>query len=84
MRVGFLTREQRDCFGRYVDTPSREQLERYFYLSNEDREAIQTLRGDPVIIDSSSHPRFLGIVANSCYIGIISFCRKTIKQILWR
>jgi len=46
MPVGFLTQEQRDGFGRYGEAPSREELERYFYLSDEDREAIQTLRGD--------------------------------------
>ncbi len=44
MPVGFLTQEQRDGFGRYVDSPSREELERYFHLSDEDREAIQVLR----------------------------------------
>ena len=46
MPVGFLTQEQRDGFGRYVDSPSREELERYFHLSDEDREAIQVLRGN--------------------------------------
>jgi hypothetical protein len=46
MPVGFLTQEQRDAFGRYVEPPSREELERYFHLSDEDREVVQTLRGD--------------------------------------
>ncbi|EMJ8100882.1 TPA: DUF4158 domain-containing protein, partial [Klebsiella pneumoniae] len=46
MPVGFLTPEQRDYFGRYVGSPSREELERFFYLSDEDRDVIQTLRGD--------------------------------------
>nr|WP_313482401.1 DUF4158 domain-containing protein [Pseudomonas sp.] len=46
MPVGFLTQEQRAGFGRYVDLPSREELERYFHLSDEDREAIQVLRGN--------------------------------------
>jgi hypothetical protein len=46
MPVGFLTQEQRDGFGRYIDAPSRDELERYFHLSDEDREAVQVLRGN--------------------------------------
>lgn len=46
MPVGFLTQEQRDGFGRYIDAPSRDELERYFHLSDEDREAVQILRGN--------------------------------------
>jgi len=45
MPVGFLTQEQRESFGRYVDVPSREELERYLHLKDEDSEFIQRLRG---------------------------------------
>lgn len=46
MPVGFLTQEQRDGFGRYVDPPSREELERYFHLSDDDHKAFLPLRGE--------------------------------------
>ena len=46
MPVGFLTQEQRDGFGRYVDPPSREELERYFHLSDDDHKALLPLRGE--------------------------------------
>ncbi|MFU5003732.1 DUF4158 domain-containing protein [Pseudomonas paraeruginosa] len=48
MPVGFLTQDQRDGFGRYVEAPSREELECFFHLSDEGREVIQTqtLRGN--------------------------------------
>jgi hypothetical protein len=46
MPVGFLTQEQRDGFGRYVEAPSREELERFFHLSDDDHKAILPLRGE--------------------------------------
>lgn len=46
MPVGFLTQEQRDRFGRFVDAPSREELERYFHLSDDDHKTFQSLRGN--------------------------------------
>ena len=46
MPVDFLTQEQRDGFGRYVDPPSREELERYFHLSDDDHKALLPLRGE--------------------------------------
>lgn len=46
MPVGFLTREQRDGFGRYVEAPSREELERFFHPSDDDHKAILPLRGE--------------------------------------
>lgn len=41
----FLTQEQRERFGRYVETPGHEDLERYFYLSDDDLGVIGALRG---------------------------------------
>ena len=41
-----MTQEQRDGFGRYVDPPSREELERYFHLSDDDHKALLPLRGE--------------------------------------
>lgn len=45
MPVSFLTSTQRLTFGRYAEPPSSEELERYFYLSDDDRQTVAALRG---------------------------------------
>jgi len=46
MPVDFLTDEQYQSYARYPDKLSQEQLDKYFYLDDKDRELINTCRRD--------------------------------------
>ncbi len=46
MPVSFLTEVQRESYGRYTQTPTSEELARFFYISDDDRILIARRRGD--------------------------------------
>lgn len=44
--VEFLTDDEASAYGRYGEVPSRADLERVFFLDDEDRELVEHRRGD--------------------------------------
>jgi hypothetical protein len=62
MPVEFLTDEQAASYGKFNEEPTRPELERFFYLDDEDRKLIATRRGD--------HNR-LGFALQMCTVSYI-------------
>ena len=46
MPVNFLTNEQHQNYSRYPENLTDEQLDKYFYLDDRDKELINTCRRD--------------------------------------
>jgi hypothetical protein len=43
--VEFLTDEQAEAYGTFTEVPTRPELERFFFLDDDDRDLIALLRG---------------------------------------
>jgi hypothetical protein len=45
--VEFLTDEQAEAYGAFTEAPTRPELERFFFLDDDDRDLIALRRTDP-------------------------------------